>query len=171
MAKMLVEAFDLAAVTEGEGGNWANGYIETLINKNITSMDSIDSFKGNEFTKRGHLVKFVYLTEIANGDIGDFAGISNETITLGGTEYSLSDEVKGVLKPQNREVLQNADISIRTDDTGTITEVLQIKINANGTASEDLSQNVVFDGGNADVKNLIVDGDYVTVENVVIDGD
>jgi hypothetical protein len=66
MAKMLVNAFELADVNEtNNAANWSDEYIQVLIDQGITSKASIETFGKANSTTRGHLAKFAYESEQA----------------------------------------------------------------------------------------------------------
>lgn len=173
MAKMLVQAFKLADdVKEGTGAGWANNYIEVLIDKGITSMESPDAFRGGDTTYRGHLVKFVYQSELAKGNIGSITDVSDDSISVtlpGGNSatYPLTDETNKILNPTNSAALEDAEISVKFNDEGEISEILELTINAEGTAESQLT----LDGGDTVVKNLIANGDFLEIKKLTVDDD
>lgn len=173
MAKMLVQAFKLADdVKEDTGAGWANNYIEVLIDKGITSMESPSAFRGGDTTYRGHLVKFVYQSELAKGNIGSITDITDDSISVklpngNSATYTLTDEINKILNSTNDASLEGAEISVKFNDSGEISEILQLTINAEGSSDSKLT----LDGGQAVVKNLIVNGDFIEVKKLSIDDD
>ncbi|RSK26719.1 S-layer homology domain-containing protein [Bacillus sp. HMF5848] len=170
MAKMLANAFALNGdelITEGEGANWSDPYIQLLIDAGITSYDSPDEFRKTEATKRGQLAKFVYETRASVGYVGLVETVTDSTITISGVDYPLTDNVKKILNPANEEFLQNADISVGYNDAGEINEVLWLSI----IDIDDEGGLVNFDGQDATIKDVYVFATNVNIENLNVEGD
>ncbi|WP_053912332.1 S-layer homology domain-containing protein [Aneurinibacillus migulanus] len=99
--------------------------------------------------------------------------VTNNSVTLNGTSYNLSSDVKDLLNEKNSDALKGATIKVETKDRA-VTKVTYLKLTASGKAARsgerEFSNNVVLDGGvvNGDVK---VEGDYVSLRNLKVKGD
>ncbi|WP_456277599.1 S-layer homology domain-containing protein [Bacillus sp. AK128] len=170
MAKMLVNAFELSAEPIEEPNDpatWSDGYIQTLINTEVTTM-SFENFGKTNKTTRGHLAKFVYESQIAYGTLiphtdittdGLIYDLGTSTLTLG-----VTDALKGILNPTNKDILADSEISAMFNEIDEFTELLRLRIFTGG----EVGNNAVLDGGGNTVKNIQVYDNNVTLQNLSI---
>lgn len=93
-------------------------------------------------------------------------GVSENTVTISGYDYTVDSEASGILNEENADALKNAKVSF--DSNGSkIARVKDLQLNSNGTSDE----KVVLDGGNNKVfGDLTINADSVSVKNVTVEG-
>ena len=93
-------------------------------------------------------------------------GVSGNTVTISGYDYTVDGEASGILNEENADALKNAKVSF--DSNGSkIARVKDLQLNSNGTSDE----KVVLDGGNNKVfGDLTINADSVSVKNVTVEG-
>lgn len=176
MAKVIALAFGLPEetyanrFTDVSQSQWFKGYVQTLIDNNVTKGSSAKTFSPYSPVKRGDLASFVVRAEAAKAALNKaetVTSVTNDSITLSSGTYTISPELKKVLNATNATALKGAKIKF-TATNGVIVKVESIEITAKGTATN----NVVLDGAGASIAaDVKVSGDYVTLKNLTIKGD
>ncbi|OAB42250.1 DUF4073 domain-containing protein [Paenibacillus glacialis] len=99
--------------------------------------------------------------------------INNDTITISGKNYALSESLKKLFK-NNSEALAKAKVKFK-DENNTIISITYLELAQSGkpadTGKPEFSGNIVFDGNGANIEgSLKVAADYVTLKNINIQG-
>ncbi|MEK3978661.1 S-layer homology domain-containing protein [Psychrobacillus sp. FSL K6-2836] len=146
--------------------DWYNGYLQTLLDNEITTGTTATTFSPYANVKRGQMASFVVRAEAAAKPVTVISVSDNSVETSTGT-YTIAEDLKKVFNATNAAALKNANIKF-TEKDGQIVAVKSLEITADGTASA----NIVLDGASSSVAgNVKVNGDYVTVKNLTINGD
>lgn len=146
--------------------DWYNGYLQTLLDNEITTGTTDTTFSPYANVKRGQMASFVVRAEAAAKPVTVISVSDNSVETSTGT-YTIAEDLKKVFNATNAAALKNANIKF-TEKDGQIVAVKSLEITADGTASA----NIVLDGASSSVAgNVKVNGDYVTVKNLTINGD
>lgn len=146
--------------------DWYNGYLQTLLDNEITTGTTDTTFSPYANVKRGQMASFVVRAEAAAKPVTVISVSDNSVETSTGT-YTIAEDLKKVFNATNAAALKNANIKF-TEKDGQIVAVKSLEITADGTASA----NIVLDGASSSVAgNVKVNGDYVIVKNLTINGD
>ncbi|QUG40579.1 S-layer homology domain-containing protein [Psychrobacillus sp. INOP01] len=173
MAKIITLAFGFeegkltdTKFTDVKANDWYNGYLQTLLDNEITTGTTATTFSPYANVKRGQMASFVVRAEAASKPVTVISVSDNSVETSTGT-YTIAEDLKKVFNATNAVALKNANIKF-TEKGGQIVAVKSLEITAVGTEAT----NIVLDGANSSVAgSLKVNGDYVTVKNLTINGD
>ncbi|MEK5214634.1 S-layer homology domain-containing protein [Psychrobacillus sp. FSL H8-0487] len=145
--------------------DWYNGYLQTLLDNEITTGTTATTFSPYDNVKRGQMASFVVRAEAAAKPVTVISVSDNSVETSAGT-YTVAEDLKKVFNATNAAALKNANIKF-TEKDGQIVAVKSLEITADGTQAA----NIVFDGASASITSDVkVNGDYVTVKNLTING-
>ncbi|WP_458411770.1 S-layer homology domain-containing protein [Schinkia sp. CFF1] len=188
MASLLVKAYGLEEnsttaipFTDVPVDSWYRGAVEVLYANNVTSgKGAVNRFAPNDPVTRGEIAVFIQRASQVKAGESPQEQVSTGTaveevtvdgIVIGGTTYSLADNVKGILGEHNEAVLKGAVIDFE-DLNGVITKIDSIKLNATGkSGATEFSNNLVLDGKGNTVGAIVVNANYITVKNVTIEHD
>ncbi len=177
MASILVRAFNLksndtANITFVDFDTINDSHkqdVETIASIGITLGIGNDEYGPFGDVNRAQMAVFLdrtlsHIEQIQEQTIEEIQG---SNITISGTTYAVSSEVKGILHEKNASVLQNATIAFNKVENE-ITSIEFFKLNQSGTVESPL----VLDGGNQVIAGDVeISGDYLSLTNIKIDGD
>lgn len=161
-----------------QSNDWFVTYLPALIKNGITKGTTATTFSPYTNATRGQLAVFILRSEIASKPQtiqSEIMNITNTSIELTNGTFTLTEDQRKWLNPNNLAALKGAIIKLDVKDS-IVKKVVSLEITAQGRASEDTSNlyknHLVFDGNGATLEgNLLVNGDYVSIENVTINGD
>jgi len=146
--------------------DWYNGYLQTLLDNEITTGTTPTTFSPYENVKRGQMASFVVRAEAAVKPV-KVISVSDNSVETSTGKYTVAEDLKKVLNATNAAALKNANIKF-TEKDGQIVAVKSIEITADGTEAA----NIVLDGASSTIASDVkVNGDYVTLKNLTITGD
>lgn len=150
MAKILVNAFGLEEAnevnlpfTDVSAQNGYKGFIQTLLNYEITEGTTSTTFSPSAAVKRGQMASFVVRAENAkqaptadqNTIQSTIVAVEEGKIILESGTYEVSESLQKVLAPYNATALQNAEITA-TVEAGKIVDVTALTIITQGTEEQ-----------------------------------
>lgn len=173
MAKIITLAFGFqegkltdTKFKDVKANDWYNGYLQTLLDNEITTGTTATTFSPYANVKRGQMASFVVRAEAAAKPVTVISVSDNSVETSTGT-YTIAEDLKKVFNATNAAALKNANIKF-TEKDGQIVAVKSLEITAAGTEAA----NIVLDGASSSVAGSVkVNADYVTVKNLTINGD
>lgn len=146
--------------------DWYNGYLQTLLDNEITTGTTPTTFSPYENVKRGQMASFVVRAEAAVKPV-KVISVSDNSVETSTGKYTVAEDLKKVLNATNAAALKDANIRF-TEKDGQIVAVKSIEITADGTEAA----NIVLDGASSTIASDVkVNGDYVTLKNLTITGD
>ncbi|MFD2442881.1 S-layer homology domain-containing protein [Bacillus sp. CGMCC 1.16607] len=177
LSKMLTLAFNLkaspakTAFTDIPKNKWFASFVNTLVVNGVTDGITPTTFAPDQVVTRGQMAAFVYRAEstvLKNvSKESTVEKITDGTVTLSGTTYTLTDATKTIFNGTNEAVLKNAVVKF-TSENGAIKSVIDLEIKTGGTANSAF----VFDGKNGVIEgNVKVSADNVSVKNLTVKGD
>lgn len=178
-AKMIVEAYKLkgegtVGYTDVKKGAWYSKYVVPIHQAEITQGVGNNKFAPNSHTSRADAATFVYRTLNVDqfGKADGKAPITNVTdtaVTINGKEFSISDNLKGMLDAGNKNALTDAVVYAQTDKSGkTVTKIRYLELNKSGEEGTP----AVLEGGDTLIDgSLIVNADHLEINNVTINQD
>ncbi|WP_308636891.1 Ig-like domain-containing protein [Paenibacillus silvisoli] len=152
---------------------WARSSVSNMIQNGVTSLAGSE-FRPKRFVERQELAELLLEAFVPKKRPSVIQHIEGNTVQINGMDYSLSSRVKNILRLENANVLQHANI--RFTATGrTIERITFLEITQSGKPaldnSPEFSGNVVLDGKDGAIDgHLKVSADYVTVRNVQVSG-
>lgn len=184
MASLIVKAYDLKAdesattpFTDVPTNSWYAGAVKALYaNKVTTGKGSVNTFAPNDSVTRGEMAVFVQrasqlklgTTPVVAGDV--IEEVTASTVVIGGTTFTVSDSVKGLLGEHNAAILKGAKIEFE-ETNGVISKVNTIQLNTAGSSSDtEFANNLVLDGKGNSIGELVINANYITVKNVTVLG-
>ncbi|MCT6924896.1 S-layer homology domain-containing protein [Metasolibacillus sp.] len=164
--------------TDVKQGDWFKNYVGALIENDITTGTTPTTFSPNKSVTRGQIAAFVYRSEsqLTPVQVNEtIAAITNETLVTSERTYTLSDEQKKWINPNNLAALEGARLAL-TSKGNKIEKIQSVELIAKGTSSTDTANpyanHIVFDGNDASIDaNVTVNGDYITIKNITIKAD
>lgn len=146
--------------------DWYNGYLQTLLDNEITTGTTPTTFSPYANVKRGQMASFVVRAEAAVKPV-TVISVSDNSVETSTGKYTVAEDLKKVLNATNAAALKDANIKF-TEKDGQIVAVKSIEITADGTEAA----NLVLDGASSTIASDVkVNGDYVTLKNLTITGD
>lgn len=175
MAKILALAYQFeqqplrsAKFTDVSSNAFYAGYLQSLIDNNITFGITPTRFAPNQYVNRGQMAMFVHRSELAtnrtdtvSATISTFDGYTLQTDK---GYYDIPASLRYFFSSQNFTALRNAKISFE-HDKGTITSITQLELRNSGSASNVIT----LYGNNATLNgNLVIDADYLNVRDLTV---
>lgn len=186
MASLITKAYGLKAdsstsipFTDVAPNSWYKGAVQALYTNKVTSgKGAVNTFAPNDPVTRGEMAVFVQRASQLKSGITPQVGSSNaiedvtaDGIVIGGTTYTASDSVKGILGEKNAAILKGAVIEFE-ETNGVISKIDSLQLNAAGSSSAvEFENNLVLDGKGNTVGKLVVDANYITIKNLTVESD
>lgn len=148
--------------------HFANYYIQTLLNLDITKGTSAVAFSPNSPVTRGQLATFI--SRASKADAGKptyvVSNVTKDKIYINSVGYTIGANVRSFIKEANRSALLGAHIE-GTFTGMTLTAVTKLTINNSGTASN----LYVLDGASSTYNGqLVLNGSYIRLKNWTLNG-
>ncbi|AWB45549.1 RTX toxin [Paenibacillus sp. CAA11] len=148
---------------------WARPYVNAALQSGSMETDQ-PGFAPKSSVKRKDIAQYMMSTFFPKEHLAQLQKIEDGKAWINGIEYKLSDSVKGILHPSNRDVLKGADIQFAASQR-TIESITKLVIHASGQApaeqNAEFSGNLILDGHDSLVNgDLVIDGDYVSIMNL-----
>ncbi|WCN37308.1 S-layer homology domain-containing protein [Aneurinibacillus uraniidurans] len=183
LAVLLVNA--IKADTKGKGDNlpfadkskvstWAKPAIQVALEQGLLQGDG-ENFNPAKFVQRQEVASVLSrLVDIVTSSPHHMVidTIKEDTVTINGSVYQVSESLKGLLNEENAKVLQKANIDFESSNQ-TITKITYLELVAGGspakTGEKEFAGNLILNGNGAIVDgDLIVASDYITVSNLTV---
>ncbi|WP_071394894.1 S-layer homology domain-containing protein [Bacillus tuaregi] len=181
LAKMIAGTFTNIEVDEnaettftdvGQDSTFKN-YIAAIHEAGITKGSTDDTFEPYKNTRRAEAATMIYRS--INVDLfGQADGlvpiedISDTAVTVNGTEFSLSNDLKELINLNNKTILEDAVVYLSTDKEDTVQKIRYLEIKNSGTEGSPL----VLEGGDTVIHGpLIISGDYLSINGLTVKGD
>ncbi|WP_152395865.1 S-layer homology domain-containing protein [Paenibacillus guangzhouensis] len=131
-------------------------------------------FQPKSFVQRQDLAEIVLHTFFPENHPSSLQRISDDSVQINGIQYTLANNVKGVLRIANAAVLKGAKIRFVANGR-TIERITSLEITRSGAEPSangaEFSGNLMLDGsGSAIDGNLTVSGDFISLNNVHVTG-
>ena len=148
--------------------HFANYYIQTLLNLDITKGTSAVAFSPNAPVTRGQLATFI--SRASKADAGKptyvVSNVTADKIYINSVGYTIGPNVRAFIKGANQSALLGAHIE-GTFTGMTLTAISKLTINNSGTASN----LYVLDGANSTYNGqLVLNGSYIRLKNWTLNG-
>ncbi|MDO3408345.1 Ig-like domain-containing protein [Saccharibacillus sp. CPCC 101409] len=140
--------------------SWAKPYLSEL-NRLGISFNAVNDINGKEETQRQELAFVISQFAPMFGQM-KVDSIDGDIVTLDGTNYLVTDEVRGLLREINEKALAGGKIRFRTDGTR-ITGIIYLAVGNTRDGS-----GAVLDAGGTQIDKLRINGDDVTIRNAVV---
>ncbi|MGI2298184.1 S-layer homology domain-containing protein, partial [Paenibacillus sp. GXUN7292] len=184
MAKILVisyqfpeEKLAVNPFKDVPSASWYAPYVTSLLQNKITLGTSPTTYSPNEAVNRGDMALFIYRCQLAQQLTeriieSKVTTITSDSVQLGNDSFSLSDDQKAWITPENLSILKNSRIKAHIIG-GKISRIESVTIYADGRLHDDkANSNVVLSGNGAVIgATMIIKGDHLSIKDATITGD
>ncbi|MCL6660903.1 DUF4073 domain-containing protein [Paenibacillus amylolyticus] len=172
-----VQEDNLSAIKDNQKiSAWAKNSVSSVVSSGLMT-GSNGSFHPQKPVLRQELAAILVRmdSKTTSNKLQTIKKIENGMVTIGNTNYSVTEALKPLFSESNVAALANAGVRVETVD-GRITKVFELKLLTPGQGAElgkkEFSGNTILDGGQAVIEgNVKVAADYITIKNINISGD
>ncbi|MEK3919441.1 MULTISPECIES: DUF4073 domain-containing protein [unclassified Paenibacillus] len=172
-----VQEDELPAIKDSQKiSAWAKNSVSSVVSSGLMT-GSNGSFHPQKPVLRQELAAILVRmdSKTTSNKLQTIKKIENGMVTIGNTNYSVTEALKPLFSENNVAALANAEVRVETVDDR-ITKVFELKLLTPGQGAEsgkkEFSGNTILDGGQAVIEgNVKVAADYITIKNINISGD